>query len=380
MDLHYDAETSAFRDEVRTFLAEHQKSFPTKSYDTAEGFGQHRHWDRVLFDAGLSVITWPEKYGGRDATLLQWVVFEEEYFRAGAPGRASANGTSMLAPTLFSHGTEEQLDRILPKMASGEQIWAQAWSEPESGSDLASLRSTATKTDGGWLLNGQKIWSSRAPFGERGFGLFRSDPESQRHQGLTYLMFDLKADGVTVRAIEQLGGETGFGEIFLDNAFVADNDVIGAPHDGWRAAMSTASNERGMSLRSPARFVAPAQRLVEAWKSNPDPAFADQVADAWIKAQAYRLHTFATVTRLADGGELGAESSVTKVFWSELDVAIHQTACELRGADGELADAWTNGLLFALGGPIYAGTNEIQRNIIAERLLGLPRESAGVKR
>jgi alkylation response protein AidB-like acyl-CoA dehydrogenase len=380
MDLHYDAETCAFRDEVRTFLAEHQKSFPTKSYDTAEGFGQHRHWDRVLFDAGLSVITWPEKYGGRDATLLQWVVFEEEYFRAGAPGRASANGTSMLAPTLFSHGTEEQLDRILPKMASGEQIWAQAWSEPESGSDLASLRSTATKTDGGWLLNGQKIWSSRAPFAERGFGLFRSDPESQRHQGLTYLMFDLKADGVTVRAIEQLGGETGFGEIFLDNAFVADNDVIGAPHDGWRAAMSTASNERGMSLRSPARFVAPAQRLVEAWKSNPDPAFADQVADAWIKAQAYRLHTFTTVTRLADGGELGAESSVTKVFWSELDVAIHQTACELRGADGELADAWTNGLLFALGGPIYAGTNEIQRNIIAERLLGLPRESAGVKR
>jgi alkylation response protein AidB-like acyl-CoA dehydrogenase len=380
MDLHYDAETSAFRDEVRTFLAEHQESFPTESYDTAEGFEQHRHWDRVLFDAGLSVITWPEKYGGRDATLLQWVVFEEEYFRAGAPGRASANGTSMLAPTLFSHGTEEQLDRILPKMASGEQIWAQAWSEPESGSDLASLRSTATKTDGGWLLNGQKIWSSRAPFGERGFGLFRSDPESQRHQGLTYLMFDLKADGVTVRAIEQLGGETGFGEIFLDNAFVADNDVIGAPHDGWRAAMSTASNERGMSLRSPARFVAPAQRLVQAWKSNPDPAFADQVADAWIKAQAYRLHTFATVTRLADGGELGAESSVTKVFWSELDVAIHQTACELRGADGELADAWTNGLLFALGGPIYAGTNEIQRNIIAERLLGLPRESTGVKR
>jgi alkylation response protein AidB-like acyl-CoA dehydrogenase len=380
MDLHYDDQTCAFRDEVRAFLAANAASFPTESYDTAEGFEQHRHWDRVLFDAGLSVITWPEKYGGRDATLLQWVVFEEEYFRAGAPGRASANGTSMLAPTLFSHGTEEQLDRILPKMASGEQIWAQAWSEPESGSDLASLRSTATKTDGGWLLNGQKIWSSRAPFGERGFGLFRSDPESQRHQGLTYLMFDLKADGVTVRAIEQLGGETGFGEIFLDNAFVADNDVIGAPHDGWRAAMSTASNERGMSLRSPARFVAPAQRLVEAWKSNPDPAFADQVADAWIKAQAYRLHTFATVTRLADGGELGAESSVTKVFWSELDVAIHQTACELRGADGELADAWTNGLLFALGGPIYAGTNEIQRNIIAERLLGLPRESAGVKR
>ena len=377
MDLSYDEETLAFRDEVRAFLAANRREFPTKSYDCAEGFAQHRRWDRVLFDAGLSVIAWPEKYGGRDASLLQWVVFEEEYFRAGAPGRASANGTSMLAPTLFAHGTEEQRDRILPKMASGDEIWAQAWSEPESGSDLASLRSTATQTGGGWLLNGQKIWSSRAVFGDRGFGLFRSDPGAERHRGLTYLMFDLKAEGITVRPIQQLGGDTGFGEIFFDNVFVPDHDVIGGVHDGWRAAMSTTSNERGMSLRSPARFLAPAERLVVAWREHgSDPRFADQVADAWIKAQAYRLHTFGTVTRIADGGELGAESSVTKVFWSDLDVAIHQTALELRGPAGELTDGWTDGLLFALGGPIYAGTNEIQRNIIAERLLGLPREGA----
>jgi alkylation response protein AidB-like acyl-CoA dehydrogenase len=380
MDLDFDEATQAFRTEVREFLTANKTSFPTKSYDTAEGFEQHRRWDRVLFDAGLSVISWPERYGGRDASLLQWVVFEEEYFRAGAPGRASANGTSMLAPTLFAHGTEEQLDRILPKMASGEEIWAQAWSEPESGSDLASLRSTAARTDGGWLLNGQKIWSSRAPFGDKAFGLFRSDPDAERHRGLTYCMFDLKADGVTVRPIAQLGGDTGFGEIFLDDVFVPDNDVIGGAHDGWRAAMSTSSNERGMSLRSPARFMAPAERLVQAWKALPDGdiqrVYADRVADAWIKAQAYRLHTFGTVTRLADGGELGAESSVTKVFWSDLDVALHQTALDMRGADGELAGSWTDGLLFALGGPIYAGTNEIQRNIIAERLLGLPREKA----
>ena len=189
-------------------------------------------------------------------------------------------------------------------------------------------------------------------------------------------MFDLKADGVTVRPIAQLGGDTGFGEIFLDDVFVPDDDVIGAVHDGWRAAMSTTSNERGMSLRSPARFLAPAERLVARVEApRRRPAFADRVADAWIKAQAYRLHTFGTVTRLADGGELGAESSVTKVFWSDLDVALHQTALDLRGPDAELADSWTDGLLFALGGPIYAGTNEIQRNIIAERLLGLPKES-----
>jgi alkylation response protein AidB-like acyl-CoA dehydrogenase len=374
MDLAFDDDTLTFQQEVREFLATHRDSFPTRSYDTAEGFEQHRRWDKVLFDAGLSVITWPRKYGGRDATLLQWVVFEEEYFRAGAPGRASANGTSMLAPTLFAHGTDEQLDRVLPKMASGEEIWAQAWSEPESGSDLASLRSTASRTDGGWLLNGQKIWSSRAPFGDRAFGLFRSEPQAERHRGLTYFMFDLKADGITVRPIAQLGGDTGFGEIFLDEVFVPDHDVIGEAHDGWRAAMSTSSNERGMSLRSPARFLAAAERLVQLWKADGASAFGDQVADAWIKAQAYRLHTFGTVTRLANGGELGAESSVTKVFWSDLDVAVHQTALDIRGADAELVGPWTDGLLFALGGPIYAGTNEIQRNIIAERLLGLPRD------
>jgi len=270
MDLDFDDSVNEFRSEVRDFLAANRKHFPTESYDTAAGFEQHRRWDKILFDAGLSVISWPQRYGGRDASLLQWVVYEEEYFHAGAPGRASANGTSMLAPTLFAHGTEEQLDRILPKMASGEEIWAQAWSEPESGSDLASLRYTATKVDGGWKLNGQKIWSSRAPFGDRGFGLFRSDPEAQRHKGLTYFMFDLKADGITVRPIAQLGGDTGFGEIFLDDVFVPDEDVIGTAGEGWRAAMSTSSNERGMSLRSPARFTAAADRLVQLWKGNPD--------------------------------------------------------------------------------------------------------------
>src|SRR6201986_1077217 len=256
MDLELDENTLAFQAEVREFLSANADEIPTKSYDNAEGFAQHRHWDRVLFDAGLSVINWPKKYGGRDAPLLHWVVYEEEYFRAGAPGRASANGISMLAPTLFSHGTDEQLDRILPKMASGEQIWAQAWSEPESGSDLASLRSTATRTDGGWLLNGQKIWSSRAPFGDRAFGLFRLDPEAQRHSGLTYFLFDLNADGITVRPIAQLGGDTVVGEIVLDDVFGADADVSGEGHDWWRAGISTASNERGMTLRSAACFLA----------------------------------------------------------------------------------------------------------------------------
>ena len=269
-------------------------------------------------------------------------------------------------------------------MATGEQVWAQAWSEPEAGSDLASLRSTATRDDerGGWLLNGQKTWSSRASYAHWGFGLFRSDPSAQRHAGLTYFLFPLDADGVTVRPIAQLDGEAGFAEIFFEDVFVPDSDVLGAPGDGWRVAMSTAGNERGLSLRSPGRFCAAADRLVELWRERGDdqPTAADRVADAWIRAQAYRLYTWGTVTRLAAGGDMGAAGSVNKVFWSELDVALHETALDLLGPEAEVESEWTDGYLFSLSGPIYAGTNEIQRNIVAERILGLPREAKGGKR
>ncbi len=375
MDLDLDTATEAFRDSARTFLRTHLPSTPLPSLDTAEGFEAHREWERALASAKYSVVSWPERYGGRDASMLEWVVFEEEYYAAGAPARVSQNGIFLLAPTLFEHGTEEQLDRILPRMARADDIWAQAWSEPEAGSDLAGIRSTAKRTDGGWILDGQKTWSSRASFADKAFGLFRSDPSAPRHRGLTYCMFPLTADGVTVRPIAQLDGEPGFAEIFLDGVFVPDSDVIGKPDDGWRVAMSTSSNERGMSLRSPGRFVTAAEKLVSLLDEHNgrSDAVGDRVVDAWIAAQAYRLHTFGTVTRLAEGGSLGAESSVTKVFWSELDVALHETALEILGAGAERASSWTDGYLFSLSGPIYAGTNEIQRNVIAERLLGLPR-------
>jgi alkylation response protein AidB-like acyl-CoA dehydrogenase len=288
-----------------------------------------------------------------------------------------------LAPTLFEHAKKEQLDRIMPRMSRSEDIWAQAWSEPESGSDLASLRASAKKVDGGWLLNGQKTWSSRASFADWGFGLFRSDPEAERHKGITYFMFDLRSEGVTVRPIAQLDGEPGFAELFLEDVFVPDDEndpagsgVIGQVNNGWKVAMSTAANERGLSLRSPGRFLATVDRLLALWKQHdgpPSTALAEKVADAWIGARAYQLSTFGTVTRLADGGQLGMESSINKVFWSEWDIATQETALELQGADAELADNWTDGYLFSLSGPIYAGTNEIQKNVIAERLLGLPR-------
>ena len=385
MDLTFDAAADEFRSEVRAWLADHVPAQPLPSMDTAEGFEAHREWERTMAADRMSVVSWPEEFGGRDAPLLHWVIFEEEYYRAGAPGRVSQNGIFLLAPTLFEHAHPEQLARIMPRMARADDIWGQAWSEPEAGSDLASLRSTATRTDGGWLLNGQKTWSSRSSFADWAFGLFRTDKEAQRHRGLTYFMFDLRSPGVTVRPIPQLDGEPGFAEVFCENVFVPDDPtdpansgVIGDVDNGWRVAMSTAANERGLSLRSPGRFLATTDRLVDLWKAQRDnvPTTSDvdtRVADAWIGSRAYELSTYATVSRLAAGGQLGMESSINKVFWSQWDIAAHETALELQGTDAEIDDAWVDGYLFSLSGPIYAGTNEIQRNVIAERLLGLPR-------
>jgi alkylation response protein AidB-like acyl-CoA dehydrogenase len=374
MDLDLSPEAQAFRDEARAWLAAHVPAEPLPSFDTPEGFAAHREWEAELADARWSVVSWPAEYGGRDASLLEWVLFEEEYYAAGAPLRVNQNGIFMLAPTLFSHGTDEQLARILPKMARSEEVWAQAWSEPEAGSDIAALRSTASRVDGGWVLNGQKTWSSRAAYADRAFGLFRSDPDAERHHGLTYLMADLRADGVTVRPIPQLDGEPGFAEIFFDDVFVPDADVIGEPGAGWKVAMTTANNERGLSLRSPGRFLASADRLAALWSDAGRPeATADRVADAWIGARAYQLYTFGTVTKLTEGGQLGPESSVNKLFWSHLDVELHETALDLLGPDAELRGHWSDGWLFSLAGPIYGGTDQIQRTIVAERLLGLPK-------
>jgi alkylation response protein AidB-like acyl-CoA dehydrogenase len=376
MDLDFDAADEAFRTEVRDWLATHVPAPPLPSLETAEGFAAHREWEATLSAGRWSVISWPEEFGGRGSSLLRWLVFEEEYYAAGAPGRVSQNGISLLAPTLFEHGTDEQRARVLPPMACGEVIWAQAWSEPESGSDLASLRSTAVRTGGGWLISGQKTWSSRAAFADRAFGLFRSDPDADRpHRGLTYLMFPLDAEGVTVRPIGRLDGKPAFAELFLDEVFAPDEDVIGEPGHGWRIAMSTAANERGLTLRSPGRFLASADRLHALWRAQGSPArTGGRVADALIGARAYQLFTYAAASRFLAGERLGPESSLNKVFWSEYDIALHETALDLLGEEGERADTdWAERYVFSLAGPIYAGTNEIQRDIVAERLLGLPK-------
>ena len=248
----------------------------------AAAVGGHRRGVRAAPGVGTragggpaGVVSWPAEYGGRDASLAEWLVFEEEYYAAGAPVRVGQNGLFLLAPTLFAHGTAEQRDRLLPPMARADEIWAQAWSEPEAGSDLAAIRSRAVR-------GGRRLAAVRHEDVELAGGVRRPRVRAVPHRcraqarsgiaGLTYLLFGLRAPGVTVRPIRQLGGETGFAEIFLDDVFVPGRDVVGAPGDGWRIAMSTASHERGLSLRSPGRFLAAAGRLVELWRRAGDPA------------------------------------------------------------------------------------------------------------
>jgi alkylation response protein AidB-like acyl-CoA dehydrogenase len=387
VDLTFTEQEDAFRAEARAWLEENVPRPPLPSGDTREGFALHKEWERALFDARWAVVSWPKAYGGRDATLMEWLIFEEEYYRAGAPQRVTQNGIFLLAPTLFELGTEEQRERILLKMASAEETWCQGWSEPNAGSDLAGIKSRAVRDEanGGWRLSGQKTWTTRGAFCDRLFGLFRSDPEAERHHGLTYFLVDLRAEGVTVRPVERLDGDEGFAEVFFEDVFVPDHDVLGAVHEGWRVAMATTGSERGLTLRSPGRFMAAAARLADLYRRHADdgalasdPTVRDAVVRAWIDADAYRWQTFWTVTRMMDGGQTGPEASLVKIFWSELDVRLHETALRLLGARAELVDgddpaAWMKGWQFALSGPIYAGTNEIQRNVVAERVLGLPR-------
>ena len=387
MDLTFTEQEDAFRVEARAWLEANVPRPPLPSGDTREGFELHKEWERALFDARWAVVSWPQEYGGRDATLMEWLIFEEEYYRAGAPQRVTQNGIFLLAPTLFELGTEEQRDRILPKMASAKETWCQGWSEPNAGSDLAGIKSRAVRDEanGGWRLSGQKTWTTRGAFCDRLFGLFRSDPDAERHHGLTYFLVDLRAEGVTVRPVQRLDGDEGFAEVFLEDVFVPDPDVLGAVHEGWRVAMATTGSERGLTLRSPGRFMAAAARLADLYRRradegalDSDPTARDAVVHAWIDADAYRWQTFWTVTRLMDGGQTGPEASLVKIFWSELDVCLHETALRLLGSRAELVDgddpaAWMKGWQFALSGPIYAGTNEVQRNVVAERVLGLPR-------
>lgn len=383
MDLTYTPAQQAFRAEVRAWLKENVPSEKLTTYDVREGFEQHRLWEAKLASAGFSSVTWPKELGGRGCDLNEWLIFEEEYWAADAPQRVNQNGILLLGPTLMEFGTEEQKARFLPRMARCEDMWAQGWSEPNAGSDMAAISSRAIRTGDKYVLNGQKIWSTRAVFADWLFGLFRSDPGSSRHHGLSYILVPLNTPGITVRPIRDIAGKEHFAEIFFDDVEVPVENLLGAEGKGWNVAMATAGFERGLLLRSPARYQHSVRKLVELYKRNQavadrDYSIRDAVVRAWMGAEAYTQSSYHTVGRLHKGSQIGAEASTNKLVWSELDILINETAMRILGPRAELLDdheanEWLEGFLFSQAGPIYAGSNEIQRNIIAQRMLGLPK-------
>lgn len=387
MDLAYTPRQQAFRQEVREWLAAHVPAERLVTLERQDGFDQHVAWERELASGNWGMVTWPSEYGGRGLDLIEWLIFEEEYWAAGAPLRANQNGIFLLGPTIMEFGSDEQKARFLPPMAKGEVIWAQAWSEPGAGSDMAAIKTTARRDGDHYVINGQKTWSSRASFADWGFGLFRTEEGSQRHKGLSFLLFDLNAPGITRRPIRQLHGDPGFAELFFDEVRVPIENRIAGEGEGWKVAMATAGFERGLMLRSPGRFQATAARLMALLRETADrasPGLREEVVRLWMGAQAYAYNTCQVAARIMAGGSIGAEASLNKIFWSELDRAMHRAAMHLLGPAAELqtlpdgrANEWLEGYIFSLSGPIYAGSNEIQRNITAERLLGLPRVGAG---
>ncbi|MGE8318569.1 MAG: acyl-CoA dehydrogenase family protein [Comamonas sp.] len=383
MDLTYTPAQKAFRAQVRAWLRDHVPKERLKSFDTREGFEQHRQWEATLASAGYSAVTWPKELGGCGCDLTEWLIFEEEYWAADAPQRVNQNGILLFGSTLMEFGTAEQKARFLPRMARCDDMWAQGWSEPNAGSDMAAISSKAIRQGDKFILNGQKIWSTRAIFADWLFGLFRSDPTSSRHHGLSYILVPLNTPGITVRPIKGINGQEVFAEIFFDDVEVPAENLLGAEGKGWHVAMATAGFERGLLLRSPARYQRSAQKLIELYLRNQadadrDHSIRDAVLRAWQGAEAYTLASYHTVARLNKGAQIGAEASTNKIVWSELDILIHETAMRILGPRAELTDdaeanEWLEGFLFAQAGPIYAGSNEIQRNIIAQRMLGLPK-------
>ena len=364
-----------FRAEARAWLeANVPRDLP--SGDTREGFAQHLEWERLLFENRWAVVSWPEEYGGRGASLWEWLIFEEEYYRAGGPQRVTQNGIFLLAPTVFEFGTPEQQERILPRMAAAEDLWCQGWSEPNAGSDLAGIQSRATKVDGGWLLERPEDVDDprrvlHAPV--RAVPLRSRQRAAQGPHVLPRPARHRRRDRARLRPARR---RRGLRRGVLRGRVRRRRQRARRRRRGLVGGDGDDRSERGLTLRSPGRFLATtadSSQLHRSMHAPRDGAFRQRLVDAWMRAEAYQLFTLETVTRLSEGGTVGAESSINKIWWSELDVELHELALDLLGPEAQLEGPWTKGYQFALSGPIYAGTNEIQRNIAAERVLGLPR-------
>ncbi|MGH2662341.1 MAG: acyl-CoA dehydrogenase family protein [Actinomycetota bacterium] len=384
MDLDLSPEQESFRDEVREWLRADVPKEPLPSTGTREGFDAHRAWERTLASAGYGAIRWPEEYGGRGLDVVHQAIFEEEYLLAGGPERITVVGHNLLGPALMAHGTDEQRSRWLPGILSADVIWSQGFSEPEAGSDLAGLRCKAVRDGDDWVVDGQKIWTSYGPFADSIFALVRTDPDAERHRGITVLGIDMRSDGVEARPIIQIDGHAGFAQVFFTGVRVPHENVIGEVDGGWAVALAILGFERDSPAAPAAAYLREVRELAAVARTrglDQDPVTSDALAKLFVRAEAYRAYTLRTLTRLASGESLGSEASVTKLLWSELERDLYETGRDVLGPYGEtLSDApvadqagWNSRYWFARAATIYAGTSEIQRNIVAERVLGLPR-------
>ena len=331
-------------------------------------------------------VAWPEEYGGRGAGAVEHFIVTEELARARAPELVGRIGVNLVGPTLLAHGTPEQKARWLPNILSARQLWCQLFSEPGAGSDLASVSTRAEAAEGGWVLNGQKVWTSYAQFADWGVCLARTDPDAPKQRGISYLVVDMRAPGVEVRPLRQITDESEFNEVFFSDVFVPHEHLIGPENEGWRIASSTLSHERGIN---PRQLVIHIQLVEELLRLALDAgAFDDhrlrgRLAQAAVEVRLFQLHNWRTLSRLAKGQEPGPEGSALKLYWSEMSKRMHDTVMAVlgpaaplwRGAQDNPGDgSWQRSWLYYQASSIWAGTNEIQRNIIGERVLALPRE------
>ncbi len=345
-----------------------------------EAFDERLEWDRYLAAAGWTCLGWPVEYGGRAASIAQQVIFHEEYARAQAPARVSHIGEELLGPTLIAFGTDAQRARFLPGINDVSDLWCQGYSEPGAGSDLAAVSTSAVLDGDSWVIDGQKVWTSLAHLADWAFVIARTEKGSKRHAGLSYLLVPMKQPGVSVRPITQLTGTSEFNEVFFDSARTESDLVVGEPGQGWKVAMGTLSFERGVStLGQQVGFARELDAIIDVARRNgsaEDPVVREKLTRAYIGLRVMRAYALSTLGGTGDNGE----DSVSKLLWANWHRGLGELAMEVVGApsllahDGEL-DEWQRLYLFTRADTIYGGSNEIQRNIISERVLGLPREA-----
>jgi alkylation response protein AidB-like acyl-CoA dehydrogenase len=382
MDLNYTASELQFRDTLRAWLAVNAPA----GWNGSQGFAYLRQWQRRVHEGGWAGVSWPREYGGRGATVIEQVIFLEEMARASAPPLANVLGLSLIGPTIIAHGTEAQKHRYLTNILSAEEIWCQGFSEPNAGSDLASL-STEARLDGDhFVVNGQKVWTSYGHVGDWCELVVRTDPAAPKHKGLTVLLVDMRSPGVEVRPLRQMTGESEFSELFFHDVRVPAANVLGAINDGWNVALGTLMHERAtLGAAMHITYTRQFDRLLDLTHRlgrDQEPAIRQKLGQVYAEIEILRLNQMRAVSRISSSGTPGPEGSIQKIFWSELNQRFQQVAQEILGPFGQLeagsdfaidGGQWAYNYLRARGNTIEAGTSEVQRNIIGHFVLGLPR-------